>query len=127
MLRFRCFHLYIIKENYINMDIITLPNPDTLPKDERGDWVCYYKGGSKHAKDFHELLKKSGIISFGASNYTNPRKVYYVTKFGGVFSMDKKEFNDIKGGHLSLSRFISDNIIGKSMEDVIGNSYELKF
>ena len=109
------------------MNTITLPDPETLPKNERGDWVCYYKGGSKHAKDFHDLLKKSGIVSFGASNYTNPKKVYYVTKFGGVFSMDKKEFDDIKSGRISLSRFLADNIVGKSLSDNIDNSYELKF
>ena len=41
--------------------------------------------------------------------------------------MDKKEFDDIKSGRISLSRFLADNIVGKSLSDNIDNSYELKF
>ena len=109
------------------MDLIKLPDPQTLPKNERGDWVCYFKGNKNTAKQFHNLLKESGIISFGASNYTNNRKVYYVTKFGGVFSIDKTEFNNVKNKILTYSRFITDTIIGKSLEEQINNSYEIKF
>lgn len=109
------------------MDKIELPDQKTLPKEDRGDWVCYYKQGASHAMDFHKLLKDSGIVSLGASNYTNNRKVYYVTKFGGVFSIDKKEFNAVKGKHLSLARFIADTLTKKPLEDNINNSYEIKF
>ena len=106
---------------------IILPDANTLSKNERGDWVCYYKQGSSHAADFHKLLEDSGIVSFGASNYKNNRKVYYVTKAGGVFSIDKKDFTDAKSKILNYARFISDTLIGKSLEDEIKNAYEIKF
>jgi len=109
------------------MNLIKLPDPNTLPKNERGDWVCYFKGNKNTAKQFHELLKQSGIVSFGPNNYTNTRKVYYVTKFGGVFSIDRSEFNNAKNKILTYSRFIADTLTGKSLEDDINNSYEIKF
>lgn len=65
------------------VDKIILPDQNTLPRDKRGDWVCYYKQEASHAADFHKLLKDSGIVSLGASNYKDNKKVYYVTKFGG--------------------------------------------
>jgi len=112
-------------------ETIILPDKNSLPKEDRGDWVCWYDQGKTHAKEFHNLLKKSGIISFGANNYTNIRKIYYVTKYGGVFSMDKKEFNKIRGGSIGLGMFLADTIIqgcgGKSFEEHIKNAYELKF
>jgi len=109
------------------VDKIILPDQNTLPKDNRGDWVCYYKQGASHAADFHKLLKDSGIVSLGASNYKDNKKVYYVTKFGGVFSIDKKEFNAVKARVLTFSRFIADAITGRPLEDNINNSYEIKF
>lgn len=110
------------------MDRIELPDSASISKTERGDWVCYYKQGASHAKDFHELLKRSGIISLGPNNYKDPKKVYYVTKFGGVFSVSKKDFNDVKAGILTLSRYITNHLIsGKTLEDNIKDSYEVKF
>lgn len=110
------------------MNKIELPNQNTLAKEDRGDWVCYYKQGARHAKEFHDLLKTSGIISFGPNNYKDSKKVYYVTKFGGVFSISKKEFNDTKAGILTLSRYIANELIsGKTLEDNIKDSYEIKF
>lgn len=111
----------------MKVDIITLPDQSTLPRNNRGDWVCYYKQGASHAADFHKLLKDSGIVTLGASNYKNNKKVYYVTKFGGVFSIDKKEFNAVKARVLTCSRFIAEAITGRSLEDDINNSYEIKF
>ena len=113
------------------VDKIDLPDPTSLEKEERGHWVCYFKGGKKHSEDFHRLLKKSGIISFGASNYKDTKKVYYVTKYGGVFSIPKKDFNDVLLKKLSLARFISDGIIsrngGRTLEENITMSYEVTF
>lgn len=111
----------------MKVEKIILPNQDTLPKNERGYWVCYYTCGAKHAKEFHDLLKKSGIISLGWINYKDNRKVYYVTRFGGVFSIDKKKFNDAKHRVLNLAQYLSDKLIGRSLEDDINESYEVTF
>lgn len=107
------------------MEVIQIPDYNTLDKQERGDWVCYFRGSRKYVNNYKEFLKKNNIMIWDY-NFNNPNKLYYITKSGNLEEMNYKDFFDRINDN-SLSNNISEALIGKTFKEKIKNSYEIIF